>query len=416
MSLLSSVLARARPWGQRLWPRHRALLLGLWLLVQAGFLLYYRGPHYANDSWRYLEYAASVAEHGSYKFVDPHDRFVYEHGQRYLGYVLFQSFWLALRTGWWGIVLGQLAVSGLAARALYGAMRRLAGGRTGAAALATALFIGWPDIQRFNCFLLTESLFISLSVLSFAALVRVPASGGRWAAWLGLLLGLALTLLARPNGFVVVGAAGLAGLAHLAQRPDRRLFWGAVGGLALAVPLLLVALNQQLNTFFIVETYQRGELIFGAKAWALRPSAPLQLPPPGLGQVPRVLYFGLHNPGFLGQLMLGKLFVFASGLKPHYSRLHCLANVLVLWPAYWLAARGARQTSVWLPARAFLGAVPVLQALVVMLTVDDWDVRFLAPVLPFVFALAALGSNRQELRAEPLSPAAQRAAGRAGPR
>jgi len=52
--------------------------------------------------------------------------------------------------------------------------------------------------------------------------------------------------------------------------------------------------------------------------------------------------------------------------------------------------RGAGRARVWLPARAFLAGVPLLQAAVVMLTVDDYDVRFLAPVLPFVFALAAL--------------------------
>lgn len=375
---------------QRIGLQHQTLLLGLWVLVQIGFLLQFRGPHYANDSGRYLEYSTSVARYGFYKFTDPHDRFVYEHTQRYLVYALFQSFWLWLRTGWWGIVLAQIAVSGLAARALYGAGRQLSGGRRGAAALATALFILWPDIQRFNCFLLTESLFISLSVLSFAALVRVQMGG--WRAWLVLLALLLLTTFTRPNGFVVPAAAGVAGLTLLWQLPGRRWFWRAVSVLVLAGPLLLLALNRQLQSFFIVETYQRGELMFGSKAWALHPSAPLHMPPAGLGQVPRIFYFAAHNPGFLLRLMLGKLFVFSSGLKPNYSWAHCLANVLVLWPAYWLAARGARRaTNVWLPARAFLVAVPVLQAAVIMLTVDDWDVRFLAPVLPFVFTLAALG-------------------------
>ena len=63
--------------------------------------------------------------------------------------------------------------------------------------------------------------------------------------------------------------------------------------------------------------------------------------------------------------------------------------MLLLWPLYYLAVRGARR-AVWLPARAFLVAVPLLQAAIVMLTVDDYDVRFLAPVLPFVFVLAAI--------------------------
>ncbi len=94
------------------------------------------------------------------------------------------------------------------------------------------------------------------------------------------------------------------------------------------------------------------------------------MPPPGSGgQLERVYYFAVHNPGFLLQLMLRKLFAFFS-----------------------------RREGVWLPARAFLVAVPLLQAAVVMLTVEDWDVRFLAPVLPFIFVLAALGLAKEKER------------------
>lgn len=94
--------------------------------------------------------------------------------------------------------------------------------------------------------------------------------------------------------------------------------------------------------------------------------------------------------------MAGKLFVFVSGLKPHYSLVHRLAYVLVLWPLYWLAARATRLGSVWKLGRVYLLGVPLLQAGIVMLTVDDWDVRFQAPVLPFVFVLAALWLARKE--------------------
>ena len=394
--MLTAALVPApfQPWLRRAGRHHQTLLLGLWLLVQVGFLIKYQGPHYANDSARYLEYSTSVARHGYYKITNPADMFVYEHTQRYIVYAWFQSIWLRLGTGWWGIILAQIAVSGLAARALYGAGRQLSGGGRGAAALATALFILWPDIQQFNCFLLTESLFTSLSVLSLAALVRVRTGGGwAWAALLALLL---LTALTRPNGFVVGGAALLAGLAALRQRPGRRLFWAALALLVLAVPLLLLLLNERLHTFFIVETYQRGEIMFGSQVWAQH-SDDLQMPPPGTGQVARVFYFAAHNPGLLLRLMGGKLFAFFSGLKPYYSLTHRLLNVLVLWPAYWLAARGARRAvAVWLPGRVFLAAVPLLQAAVVMLTVEDWDVRFSAPVLPFVFLLAALGVSMKD--------------------
>jgi len=376
---------------RRLWPRHCWLLLGLWLLVQTAFLLKFHGPHYANDSARYLGYATNLAQHGYYRLEPTEaslaDDFQYVHNQRYILYPWYQSVWLRLHAGWWGIVLGQIIISGLAAAALYGGVRRLAGGKRGAAALATGLFVVWPDVQQFNCYLLTESLFISLSVFSFWALVRVR--GGSWRAWIMLAICLLLTALVRPNGFVVAAAAGVAGLPAL-HAARRRLFWLLIGAGVLAAPLVVWWLNYQLVSFFIVETYVRGELMFATPVWAIHPSAPLLLPPAGIGQMSRVLYFAAHNPSFLARLMLGKLLVFFSSIKPYYSLGHKVISVLALWPLYYLAGRGTRRPAVWLPARAFLVAVPLLQAAIVMLTVDDYDVRFLAPVLPFVFVLAAL--------------------------
>ena len=364
---------------RRVWPHHPALLAGLWLLVQLVYLRKFHGPHFANDSARYLEYARNIAERG---YFEP------GHNLRYVLYPLFQSLWLRLGLGWWGIVAGQMAVSALATRAIYRGTRRLAGGQRGAAALATLLFIAWPDIQQFNVFLLTESLFISLVALSFEAFTRVHT--GRRQAWGWLLAVLLLTALARPNGFMVGLAAGLAGLDALRHRPDRRPWRAALLLLVLLSPLLWVALNHQLATYYLMDTYQRGELIFRYQLWAVHQAAPLHLPPPGTGPVARVLYFGAHNPLYLSRLMLGKLFVFISYLKPHYSLAHRVLGVLVLWPAYWLAACGARRRGIWRPARVFLAGIFLLQTAIIMLTVDDWDVRFLAPVLPAVFVLAAL--------------------------
>ena len=361
------------------WPRHRVLLAGLWVLMQLLFWRKFGGPHFVNDSARYLEYAKGIAERG---YFEP------GHNLRYVVYPLFQSLWLRLGLGWPGIVAGQMVVSALATRAIYRGTRRLARGARGAAALATLAFVAWPDIQQFNLFLLTESLFISLTALSFGAFTKVRA--GRPRDWALLLLLLALAALARPNGFVVGLAAALAGLDALRRRPDRRPWRAALLGLVLLAPLLWAALNHQLATFYLMDTYQRGELIFRYQLWAVHQAAPLAMPPPGTGPAARVLYFAVHNPVYLGRLMLGKLFVFVSYLKPHYSLAHRVLGVLVLWPAYWLAACGARRRGVWQPARVFLAGIFLLQTAVIMLTVDDWDVRFLAPVLPVVFILATL--------------------------
>lgn len=363
----------------KVWSQHRALLAVLWVLVQLFFWRKFGGPHFVNDSARYLEYAKGIAERG---YFEP------GHNLRYVLYPLFQSLWLRLGLGWPGIVAGQMAVSALATRAVYQGTRRLARGGRGAAALATLAFIAWPDIQQFNVFLLTESLFISLVALSFGAFTNVPA--GRPRDWALLLVLLSFAALARPNGFVVALAAALAGLDALRRRADRRAWRASLLGLVLLAPLLWAALNHQLATFYLMDTYQRGELIFRYQLWSVHQAAPLNMPPPGTGPAARVLYFGVHNPLYLGRLMLGKLFVFISYLKPHYSLAHRLLGVLVLWPAYFLATRSLRRTGIWRPARVFLAGVFLLQTAIVMLTVDDWDVRFLAPVLPVVFVLATL--------------------------
>ncbi len=385
--------------GRRLEPYQPAALAGLWGLAQLVFLRRFHGPHFVNDSARYLAYAANIADHGYFEAG---------HNLRYVLYPLFQSLWLRLGLGWGGIIAGQIGVSALATRAIYQGTRRLADGQRGAAALATLLFIAWPDIQQFNVFLLTESLFISLVALSLAAFTRVRA--GRRRDWLWLIIVLLLTALARPNGFMVALAAGLAGLDALRRRPDRRPWRVALLLLGLLSPLLWVALNHQLATYYLMDTYQRGELIFRYQLWAVHQAAPLAMPPAGVGPVARVLYFGAHNPLYLWRLMAGKLFVFLSYLKPHYSVAHRVAGVLVLWPAYWLALRAGRRAAIWRPARVFLLSIFLLQTAIIMLTVDDWDVRFLAPVLPVVFVLAALEiSNilapRLIERPEPLRPA-----------
>ena len=83
-----------------------------------------------------------------------------------------------------------------------------------------------------------------------------------------------------------------------------------------------------------------------------------------------------------------------------------MVGVLVLWPAYWLAAHGAWRRGIWRPARVFLAGVFLLQTAIIMLTVDDWDVRFLAPVLPVVFVLATLEMTTRISAGSQLPPAA----------
>ncbi|NVO86744.1 hypothetical protein [Hymenobacter terrestris] len=394
--LLSAARAAvASPAGRWLRRRHGWLLVGLWALMQLLQLVQNHGPRHMHDSARYLYYARQIAD--GWQFAGGHNL-------RYVGYPLFMALWLKLGTGWWGIVLAQVALSGLAARAFYATMRRLTPSPVDwlPAALATAALVGWPDVQRFNWFLLTESLFISALVFVFWALVRVrrPASG----RWLLLVATLVLFGAVRPNGFIATAAAALAGLAYLWQRPGQRAFRWSLAGLALLAPLGWWVLNKLLFTFTLIETYLQGNVIGGYNGWLLEPTEPLWFPPADLKPVLRLVYFMAANPFYFGKLAVLKGLTLFFYIKSYYSWSHILLIVLFIYPSYWLAWRGLRGAS-WLPARTFLAAVIGLQTVMVMMTIDDWDVRFIVPLLPCIFALAGLAVARSAELQQPLSAA-----------
>ncbi|TYZ12496.1 hypothetical protein FY528_04150 [Hymenobacter lutimineralis] len=376
--LLSQTPLSAR---QTAWlKRHYGWLLGaLWLLMQVALLWKHGGPRHVNDSNRYIIYATQIAEQWFFE---------HDHNLRYVGYPFYCSLWLALGWGEWGIVLGQMLVAGAAAWAFHQALLHLTG-RALVAGGATALLLGWFDTQNLNAYVLTESLFTSGIILCFWAFTKAR---NRWGIIRLVLLALGTALL-RPNGFLVPLALLIGAgwqwrrwLLGPACRP-----WLALVVLA-AAPVVWVVLNKLLLTFTLVETYLRGEIIYAYTAWTLQPREPLQLPPPGLSPVLRLGYFVLHNPVYVTKLALLKGGLFFSYVKSYYSFGHVLAVVLVIYPCYWLAWVGSRAEEFAVGVRTFLVAVVALQGFIVMLTVEDWDVRFLIPVLPCIFALAALGA------------------------
>ncbi|GAB2789252.1 hypothetical protein HNQ93_003176 [Hymenobacter luteus] len=372
---VAALLLRGGQWLRR---HHVALLALGWLVAQAISWHVNRSPRIYGDSVHYLAYAHQIAEQGN---------FVKVHYTRYLGYPLFLSAFLKLGLGKTAMALGQYVLAGLGAVAFYRAVRRLAHGAWEPAFLATLLYIGWAEIQRFNAFLLTESLFTSLLLLSLWAVGRARTAAG----WGLALLVLLATVSIRPNGFVALAAAAVAGAVWVRQRASCRVQWGVLIGGVLLLPLAWVALNQLLLTFRLIKTYQEGMVIFMYDGILMQPPGALALPPPAASPVGRLAYFIGHNPRYFGQLAVWKLTFFMGFPKPYFSAFHALAQLLTLPPLYWLALRGLAARWVARPIRVFLAAAFLLQAAIVALTVEDYDVRFSGPVLPYLFVLAALG-------------------------
>jgi hypothetical protein len=85
-----------------------------------------------------------------------------------------------------------------------------------------------------------------------------------------------------------------------------------------------------------------------------------------------------------------KALLFLAHVKPYYSFLHNAFIVCFLLPVYFFAIRGVRhilENKMRVLLFVFIG----FQVVTVSLTSENWDGRFLLPVLPWVFIVSALG-------------------------
>lgn len=145
------------------------------------------GVKIANDSPRYIFYANQVVEMGTF----PSGQFFW-----YLGYIGFLSLFFSLNLGYPFIVAFQVLISGLAMLALYRSSIKITKGNYAVAFLAAAFYSLWPKIQLWNFYILTDSLFTSMTIISFWALVHIK----NWKSILMIIPLLIFSFLIRPNG------------------------------------------------------------------------------------------------------------------------------------------------------------------------------------------------------------------------
>jgi hypothetical protein len=355
-----------------------ALLVGaVWAAGQA-LLLVTVGPRLGGDSARYLDEAAiwlSGARPAS-------------HALLFSTYSLYVAACLGAGLGTVGIVLGQVALSGAAAWWLYRLAALLYEPRVGL--LAALLYVGYPELQIWNVYLLTESLFVSLTVLALFLLVRADRPG----AWVVAALATVAAAGVRPHGLALLGAAAGFGLATLwrARRPAA-LALVALAAVAAGVAGW-IAIGGMLGGWLRPARFlQRGVVIWGYPAAAV----PRSVPPAGdalpagnaLWEVVAAIWAHPGHALHVATLRVGYEWVHA---RPYYSTVHNAVILATLLPLYALAAWGLRGSVRRPGARGLLLGLLGLQSLIVALTFADWDGRHLLVMLPPVFVFAAAGA------------------------
>ena len=352
-------------------------LVALWATMQ--FWLYTTGGiRPAGDTGRYLG-AAEVLLSGNLPTGGK--------AMSFLAYDSFVAIILGLGWGQTGVIIAQVIISGIAAYALYLLGTHLYDWRAGF--VAAFLFVGFPDLQKWNFYILTESLFISTLILS--SYVILARNGWQRIVYGGLLV--LLATLMRPNGFIVPLALSLSVLVYFWMNGKRHLVIGFAVMTLIALSLASIWIGGMLSKVHILNHYIEGTIIWGHADSAL--SMPGQVPECAFvkgNTIFEIGCFALAKPWYFLNLVAMKLFYFFLLARPYYSAPHNFIIILFLLPIYTLAIitwyRTRKQFEKW----AFPAMIIFSQALVVSFTFADWDSRHLEVVLPLIILFASGGA------------------------
>jgi hypothetical protein len=150
-------------------------------------------------------------------------------------------------------------------------------------------------------------------------------------------------------------------------------------------------LNNMLSQFTLVESYAKGEVIYPNIRLGVEVPNDLMIPDTSLSPLARLGMFVFYNPFYFAKITLLKLFLFLANVKPYFSWLHNLLITLVLYPLYIFAFLGFKHFHDKICGKYFILGFILAQCLTVMLTTENWDGRFLIPILPFILILSAMG-------------------------
>lgn len=351
------------------------ILFSVWLAIQS-FVWWHYGLVEAVDSEFYLSNAQALSQGHL-----PTDR-----GLWYSSYSLFLAFVLGLGGTLTTVVLLQFLCSGIATFALYKVVYKLFQHHT-IAFLAVLQYLLWFKIHQWNSYIYTESLFISFSVISFALL----CFSKRPMHYILTALVIAFTLFLRPTGICLFIA--LCGYLIFIVSDKRKFslpYLLPVSLIVLVLVLILVNTLLEEYIYYFIESYSKAELIYPNINLGFE--APLKLDKPSTAHAPLIQLFEfiLYNPIYFIKLFLIKCLLFLGNAKPYFSWIHNTVIVVILYPMYACAVYGFKKMP-WSKEDVFMIIFILMQTLVVSMTSENWDGRFLIVILPFIFIYSANG-------------------------
>lgn len=342
-----------------------------WAIIQV-ILYSHSGVKTGYDSAFYIDNARSLL-----KLSIPEGRGIW-----YISYSAFLGIFIGLGIPMEGAVIVQVMSSFIALILLYKIAKKLSGNKS-AGFIATFLYVFWIPLQEWNVFLYTESLFTSCLIISFWFLLRARKPKD----FLLLLPLLSFTILIRPTGFGFLLALCTYFGALIIKHQENRTY--KLVTIVFLTALCFILVLFMLESYDFTQSYTKAEIIYPNITLGIKPPDNLSVLDGHHFNVLKLGHFIFCNPIYFVKIGIIKVLLFYGNIKPYFSLLHNLFIIIFLYPIYVCACR-AYQKLLMKTLKPFFFTYILAQGFTVMLTTENWDGRFLIPVLPFVFILASM--------------------------
>ena len=363
-----------------------SIIIFLSFIILNSVLYSFLGLKVMADSPRYLMYAEEMLAKGFY--IDPHNIW-------YVGYVLFIWFFKYLGLSLYYVILFQYIFSLIAVFSIFFSAKIWSGSWAGAW-IAAMLYLLFFEISIYNSYILCESLFVSFISIS---LLIFSIWSLRGVSWLNLTLGIPIvlfTIFIKPTGFSILACLVLSAIMRIFNLSIPNPFKWTGSGVILIC--LILFLNKSLGSFSFLLEYLRGDLIFGMFLFTdkpfydlmnVRPPVDVFVPDETLPPLIRLIQFIFFNSVFWVKLFFGKIFYLLFHIRPFWSGWHNVFSLLFLMPVYISFFKGINFFfEVSKKGSLLMISFLCIHILSVGMMIEDWDGRFLMPMLPVVFLIS----------------------------
>ena len=247
--------------------------------------------------------------------------------------------------------------------------------------IASLLFLVNPDIQRWNFYILPETIGTASLVLTTTLAIFYRKD----ARWVYLLLASCFILgLIRPDTIYL-----LIPLAVYWTKKDRKLSYFLLFVLFAGILFYSANLPSRFNQI-IIDTWSKGEIIWGYSGLSFPPEANVDVKDFDSWWKLLAWYF-LSDPLWFFKILFIRLTYFLGHHRPFYSLFHNLFAVVSSLVIYILAIVGTVTNKGALRFNLTVWGIFLLQLAVCMGICVDWDGRFYLRVLPLLLIVVSAG-------------------------